>query len=243
LRDKHKKQELLDFIQRILWQWSGESEWIPSSYLLATQRVSQWQQQRKPFPVSLVSIGRLTDQKVSLLRTNMQSDSNKQEDCAVDKILRAIGDGIFIMVGTGTSDYEQFFTQLMRKHKNFLYLQGFSEELAAQLYGAADLFLMPSSFEPCGISQMLAMRAGTPCIVHGVGGLKDTVTDGLNGFVFNGNSVQSQLSNMLNCINSACILAQQDSESWHLIKNNAGATRFLWDDAIDQYLEKLYATS
>jgi starch synthase len=243
LQDKEKKPKLFELIQKVLWQWSGESEWIPSSYLLATQRVSQWQQRRKPFPVSLVSIGRLTDQKVSLLRTNVQVDSNKQAGCAADEILRAIGDGIFIMVGTGTSDYEQFFTQLMRKHKNFLYLQGFSEELAAQLYGAADLFLMPSSFEPCGISQMLAMRAGTPCIVHGVGGLKDTVTDGVNGFVFNGNSVQSQLSNMLNCINSACILAQQDSESWHLIRNNAGATRFLWDDAIDQYLEKLYSTS
>jgi len=54
--------------------------------------------------------------------------------------------------------------------------------------------MMPSSFEPCGISQMLAMRDGQPCLVHGVGGLKDTVKDGLDGFVFKGNTVEDQVT-------------------------------------------------
>lgn len=57
----------------------------------------------------------------------------------------------------------------MHDNRNFLFLQGFSEELADCLYRGGDLFLMPSSFEPCGISQMQAMRGATPCIVHHVG--------------------------------------------------------------------------
>ena len=56
---------------------------------------------------------------------------------------------------------------------------------------------MPSSFEPGGISQMLAMRAGQLCVVHGVGGLKDTVTDNVNGFVFDGLTSRAQASNFV----------------------------------------------
>lgn len=242
LRDNSQRRKLFQLISDTIMQWSGDREWIPSGYLLALQRVSQWQQRRKPFPVSLLSVGRLTDQKVALLRASVNSESTGSQ-CALDSILHLIGDGIYILVGSGDHSYEQFFTHMMRKHKNFLYLQGFSEELVESLYGAADLFLMPSSFEPCGISQMLAMRASVPCIVHGVGGLKNTVSNGVTGFVFDGNSVALQLSNMLKSVNEACQLVQNDPEAWQLIKTNAGAARFLWDDVIEQYLHKLYAAS
>jgi starch synthase len=241
LQDSRKRRELFEMISDTVLHWCGDRDWIPSSYLWAALRVTQWQQRRKQFPVSLISIGRLTDQKVSLLRACSGSDN--QSSCALDEILHALGDGVYILVGTGDPVYEHFFTHMMRKHKNFLYLQGFSEELAQTLYGAADLFLMPSSFEPCGISQMLAMRAGTPCIVHGVGGLKNTVIDGVNGFVFEGDSISSQLRNMLDCVNTASSLVLGNTETWQKIKSNAGEARFLWDDAIEQYLQVLYTAS
>ncbi|MDO8908972.1 MAG: glycogen/starch synthase [Pseudohongiella sp.] len=241
LRDNRKRRDLLQLISDTILLWSGDRDWIPSSYLWAAHRVLQWQLRRKPFPVSVVSIGRLTDQKVSLLRTGLKSASNSE--CALDEILRALGEGIYILVGTGDHSYEQFFSGMMRKHKNFLYLQGFSEELAEALYGAADLFLMPSSFEPCGISQMLAMRAGTPCVVHGVGGLKNTVFDGATGFVFDGDSIPAQLRNMLDSLDQASQLVQHHPAQWQLIQNNASEARFLWDDAIVNYLKKLYAPS
>ena len=71
-------------------------------------------------------------------------------------------------------------------------LRGYSDALARALYAAGDLFLMPSSFEPCGIGQMLAMRDGQPCLVHHVGGLRDTVLDDETGFAFSGDGLTAQ---------------------------------------------------
>ena len=129
----------------------------------------------------------------------------------------------------------------MQEHSNFLYLQGFSEELADLVYMVGDLFLMPSSFEPCGISQMLAMRAGVPCIVHSVGGLKDTVEHGVNGFAFSGNSRDAQVVELLSCTSAAVNLALSDDTRWQQIRENAASTRFYWEDSLRDYVEKLYA--
>ena len=73
-------------------------------------------------------------------------------------------------------------------------MNGYSDWCASALYASDDLFVMPSSFEPCGISQMLAMRDGQPCLVHSVGGLKDTVTDGVDGIAFEGSTVPDQIA-------------------------------------------------
>lgn len=100
---------------------------------------------------------------------------------------------------------------------------------------------MPSSFEPCGNSQMLAMRGATPCIVHHVGGLKDTVRLEVNGFAFTGSSVAQQTSAMLAVIAKACERVRADDENWQQTKARAAEARFTWDSVIEQYLKKLYA--
>lgn len=127
----------------------------------------------------------------------------------------------------------------MARHDNFLFLQGFSEELADALYAAGDLFLMPSSFEPCGISQMLAMRAGTPCIVHEVGGLKDTVESGVNGFSFRGDTPSEQAQNMLDTVVTACGTTAKPAV-WLNLRRNASNARFSWEVAVQQYQDLLY---
>jgi starch synthase len=102
---------------------------------------------------------------------------------------------------------------------------------------------MPSSFEPCGIGQMLAMRDGQPCVVHAVGGLRDTVRHEVNGFCFGGRDLDDQAHNFVETACQAIGLFKNDPEKWQQIKDNAASARFLWQDAAQQYMEKLYGFS
>ncbi len=85
-------------------------------------------------------------------------------------------DASWIFVGVGDAKYEQFLRTLAARHPSrvAVYL-GFSEALAHLVEAGADLFLMPSIFEPCGLNQMYSLRYGTVPVVHGVGGLEDTI--------------------------------------------------------------------
>ena len=102
---------------------------------------------------------------------------------------------------------------------------------------------MPSSFEPCGISQMLAMRDGQPCVVHAVGGLRDTVRDGVTGFQFRGRSQRAQARQFVDTVASALAVKQDDPPRWRKICERAAEQRFTWEAAARQYGQKLYANS
>lgn len=83
-----------------------------------------------------------------------------------------------VILGSGDNTSEQALTQLAATHPRQMYFHcGFSEALARQIYAAGDIFLMPSRFEPCGLSQLMAMRYGNVPVVRATGGLKDTVMD------------------------------------------------------------------
>ena len=97
----------------------------------------------------------------------------------------------FVLIGTGDAEYEHFFRGVAHRTGNRAKgLTRFDDPLAHRLYAGSDFFLMPSMFEPCGLSQMIAMRYGTLPIVRATGGLKDTVvsyneyTNEGNGFSF-----------------------------------------------------------
>ncbi|MEP7304255.1 MAG: glycogen synthase GlgA [Acidobacteriota bacterium] len=97
----------------------------------------------------------------------------------------------WVVLGTGDTRYQQFWTRMASRYPDRICVRiGFSEELAHLIEAGADLFLMPSRFEPCGLNQMYSMRYGTVPLVHGVGGLLDTVHDfgagdaNATGFVF-----------------------------------------------------------
>ena len=99
---------------------------------------------------------------------------------------------------------------------------------------------MPSSFEPCGISQMLALRAGQPCVVHGVGGLRDTVEDGVTGFVFEGDSVADQAQGFVDAVARALDCHRNDPDGWRLMREAAATQRFSWDLAARRTIAALY---
>ena len=184
----------------------------------------------------LLSIGRVVDQKVPLFLEPVGDFGS-----ALEFILAALGpDSLFIMLGSGEKYLEDRFVEIAASSDNFLYLRGYAESLSDPLYSAADLFLMPSSFEPCGISQMLSMRAGQPCVVHAVGGLKDTVKDGVTGFVFAGDTPAEQAKGFTDAVQRAISIKSTEKERWQQICNNAKNERFSWDLAAKAYQQGLY---
>ena len=184
----------------------------------------------------LTSVGRITPQKVALLR---QTTGTGQS--ALEVMLDALGgDGLLFMLGSGDRDYEQFLTRTAAIYDNFIFLNGYSDTLADALYRLGDFFLMPSSFEPCGISQMLALRAGQPCLVHHVGGLRDTVEDSKTGIAFTGKSSVNQAEQLVEAWRRVLKLIKENPEQLQLMRDNAAAQRFEWSDSASAYLRFLY---
>ena len=99
---------------------------------------------------------------------------------------------------------------------------------------------MPSSFEPCGISQMLAMRAAQPCVVHGVGGLCDTVKDEMTGFVFGGPGPGEQADEFVAAVSRALDMKSGDNDRWQTICIRAASERFDWARSAQRTIEELY---
>ena len=218
-------------VQLIKWQHNDAD---PSYADTAIQQISSLPK-RRPKSV-VVSIGRLVEQKVSLF-LQVLADGRT----ALEHVLDVIGpDSVLIIVGSGDAKYEKKVRDIASASRNFVFLRGYSDPLAEALYRSGDLFLMPSSFEPCGISQMLSMRAGQPCVVHGVGGLKDTVHNGSNGFVFDGDSSVEQATNFVATVARAMQVKLKYKELWQDIRNNAAAARFDWPTAAQQTIGKLY---
>jgi starch synthase len=217
-------------------RWSGSRATTASAHFVAYARASELGQRATDPAIILTGVGRVGEQKMLILR-GAGSDGRS----GLEAILEGLGEaGIFVLLGEGDPEYERFLVAMSARFPNFLFLNGYSETCASALYAAGDLFMMPSSFEPCGLSQMLALRNGQPCLVHGVGGLKDTVRNGQNGFVFQGNSLEAQVDAFVQCTLTAIELKTSDPQGWQKIRKNAAATRFSWDDSAVRYIEKLY---
>ena len=235
---KSKKPAKTHFIAAAtaeLKNWAGKTTYINSALFFAQQRLQAWVKQKQQHQSIVASIGRLTPQKISLLQVSLADYYY-----AIDAVLEKLDTGFMVMLGSGDSACEIFMAEAMKRHDNFLFLCGYSEELGELLYEFCDLFLMPSSFEPCGISQMLAMRAGKPCLVHKVGGLADTVLHMFNGFTFEGEDELAQVKSMVDIFAEALQLQQSDAPVWQDICKNAGRVRFSWDEAVSLYESYLY---
>lgn len=117
----------------------------------------------------------------------------------------------------------------------------YDAKLARQIYGGADVFLMPSRYEPCGISQMISMRYGCIPLVRAVGGLHDTVTDSETGFVF----VEAKIKPFNDAIRRALSLYPYHSR-WAAMQKAGMALDFSWQNSARKYLDlykKLIETS
>jgi starch synthase len=236
-RDRRRPgwRRTLDTIRKELLAWRRRKDALETLHNDAIARLESLPA-RRPANV-LTSIGRLTEQKASLFLQPLADGRS-----ALEAILERVGKkGVLILLGSGDPVLQQRMAVIAREHQNFLFLCGYSETFSDMLYAGGDLFLMPSSFEPCGISQMLAMRSGQPCVVHAVGGLKDTVVDGFNGFTFDGATPEEQAKNFVASVVTALITRKNNQDRWLKIRQNAEAERFSWQAAANRYKNDLYA--
>jgi len=228
--------DILDLFRSKAIHWSGVWDTVPASQFMTYARALELGKRFTAPPILLTSVSRVVDQKVLLLR---EAGSNGK--AGLHSILEVLGEnGCYILLGNGDREYEKFLVETCSRYENFLFVNGYSDESADVLYAGGDLFLMPSSYEPCGLGQMIAMRHGQPCLVHAVGGLKDTVQDGGNGFTFKGDSLRSQVDNLVETFTGVVALKENKPSEWRRICERAAATRFRWKDSAAQYLEKLY---
>ncbi len=147
-----------------------------------------------------------------------------------------------VVLGTGDWKYENALREIGKQYPTKLATAiYFSGDIASKIYGASDMFLMPSKYEPCGLSQMIAMRYGSVPIVRETGGLKDTVPaydpttgEGL-GFTFKTYNAHD----MLGAVRRA-VEAYSDRDKWFTgVVRNAMAADFSWKKSAEDYL-KLY---
>lgn len=167
-------------------------------------------------------ISRLVPQKgLDLIR----AAENDLKNCNAD----------FVFLGSGNSDYENLLIWLSNNSANIRAYIGYRGDLANQIYAGSDFFLMPSKFEPCGLSQLIAMRYGSLPVVRATGGLEDTVTGyplaDSTGFKFWGYDGWDMMS-AVNCASSV----YKDKYTFNAMRKSAMEADFSWKKSSLEYL-------
>jgi starch synthase len=135
------------------------------------------------------------------------------------------------IVGKGERALQEAMTGIAARHPGRIAVQvAFDEDLAHAIEAGADLFLMPSRYEPCGLNQMYSQRYGTPPVARATGGLVDTVTDGVTGFLF----AEAERAALVAAVRRA-LAAYADPARWSLIQRAGMGRDFSWSAAARRY--------
>lgn len=145
-----------------------------------------------------------------------------------------------VVLGTGAYNYEEGLVSFAGPRSNKISaIISFSDELSRQIYAASDFFLMPSMYEPCGLSQIIAMKYGALPIVRETGGLKDTITP-YNEYTGQGNGFSFapyNMHDMLFTIDLALDYYFNRKDHFTVIQSNALNSNFSWEESSKKYLE------
>ena len=189
------------------------------------QKELNLEQDDRKFMIGIVS--RLTDQKGFDLISYMM-----EELCQMDIQI--------VVLGTGEEKYENMFRHFAWKYGNKVSANiYYSEELSHKIYGSCDAFLMPSLFEPCGLSQLMALRYGTVPIVRETGGLKDTV-EPYNEYESKGTGfsfVNYNAHEMAGTIRYAFDIYMNNKREWNKVIDRGMAADFSWAVSARKYQE------
>jgi starch synthase len=214
-------------------EWNPWTDrYIPSRYSLKTLHKKQNCKQylckrcgfeKFHFPV-IGMVGRLTSQKGIDILVG-----------AVERL--AEEDVYFVILGEGEQIYHKMLENLQKRYPEKIFVKfGFDNSFAHQIYAGADMLVIPSRFEPCGLNQLYSMKYGTVPVVRYVGGLADTVKDARNnlrdatGFVFYRYSSQA----LYRCIKYA-ISCFYESKKWRTIVKNCMLQDWSWDKVSSRY--------
>jgi starch synthase len=235
----HRKEFLGGIINGIdMDQWDPETDpYITQHFTVTTldkKRLNKSELQRRfALPANgrvplFGLIGRLVEQK------------------GIDLILECLPEMVamdmqFVLLGSGDKNFEKQLQKLADLYPDKIAIAiGYDEALAHLIEAGADIFLMPSRFEPCGLNQMYSQRYGTIPIVRKTGGLADTVVDSLpetlanntaSGIIFN----EANSSSLLEAMKRALIL-YSIPDTWKKIQTNAMKKDFSWQRSAEQYL-------
>ncbi len=137
----------------------------------------------------------------------------------------------FVLLGSGSPDLEYAFSELAAQYpKQVAVYIGYNEELAHQLIGGGDVILIPSRFEPCGLTQLYGLKYGTLPLVRKTGGLADTVQNGETGFVFEHAQAHDLSQTLQNALNT-----WQQPDVWQILCEQAMQQDFSWHKAAQSY--------
>ncbi len=218
--------------------------------------VKEWDPAHDPFlptPFDAADLAGKRDAKLALLRRyGLPADAAAMQRPLVGMVSRLVDqkgfdliaasledllslDAAFVVLGSGDPRYQDMWRALAARFPNRIGARiGFDESLAHLIEGGADLFLMPSRFEPCGLNQMYSMRYGTVPVVTGVGGLADTVVDGETGFV-----LADYTPRALAAAVQRAIAAFGDAAAWRALQLAGMRRDFSWDRSAQEYV-KIY---
>lgn len=179
-------------------------------------------------------LGFSTDLTVPLLGVVSRMDQQKGIDLVIT-ILERLKELPWqaVILSAGEPELEKKAHKLQTKLPDKVHVETrYDATLARQIYAGADIFLMPSRYEPCGLSQMISMRYGCVPVVRAVGGLHDTVTDGETGFVF----IKPTAKDFIKAIERA-LETYQDTDKWQEMQRAGMIQDFSWTNSAAQYFE------
>ncbi len=188
---------------------------------------------KKPDNFLIGFVGRAVEQKFKLLIEEYDGQT------VLERLLGNKNVNFSILT-SGLPEYEEFLEQF-KDFENVHITMAFDKNLAKKISKGCDLFLMPSLYEPCGITQIESLSSGTPPLVRFTGGLKDTVIqynkNGGSGFGFNSFYKRGVLKSLVGSVNSAIDLYYNKREEFEKLKEEGFKKRFLWSDSAKEYLE------
>lgn len=140
----------------------------------------------------------------------------------------------FVFLGAGEKDWEERFNWLQSFYPKSIFCAfEFDRRLATQIYAGSDFLIIPSKFEPCGLIQMIAMRYGTIPVARSTGGLKDSITDGVDGYLFRKYTSYDLEKGLLRAIS----IWENDRKTHNQMIEKAMAKDFSWEISAQRYID------